>query len=110
MCLIISTSSPIGKVCCYCLVDHVAVIDEIQMIADPERGGAWTRAILGIISYTSCDHIVTSCDHIVMLAGVPAKVIHVCGEPTGIPLVERLVEACNDTIEVGIADTTPSYS
>ena len=28
--------------------DDVCVIDEIQMIADPERGGAWTRALLGI--------------------------------------------------------------
>ena len=27
--------------------DDVAVIDEAQMIRDEERGGAWTRAILG---------------------------------------------------------------
>ena len=27
----------------------VAVIDEAQMVRDQERGGAWTRAILGII-------------------------------------------------------------
>jgi ATP-dependent RNA helicase SUPV3L1/SUV3 len=27
-----------------------AVIDEIQMIADSERGGAWTNALLGIPS------------------------------------------------------------
>ena len=26
---------------------EVAVIDEAQMIRDAERGGAWTRAILG---------------------------------------------------------------
>lgn len=26
----------------------VAVIDEIQMIADPARGHAWTRALLGL--------------------------------------------------------------
>ncbi|EPY15892.1 hypothetical protein STCU_11692 [Strigomonas culicis] len=26
----------------------VAVIDEVQMIADPERGWAWTRALLGL--------------------------------------------------------------
>ena len=26
----------------------VAVIDECQMIADPHRGYAWTRAILGV--------------------------------------------------------------
>ena len=27
--------------------DDVAVVDEVQMIEDPERGGAWTRALLG---------------------------------------------------------------
>lgn len=27
--------------------DEVAVIDEIQMIRDPARGWAWTRALLG---------------------------------------------------------------
>ena len=31
------------------LADDVCVIDEIQMIVDPERGGAWTRALLGKI-------------------------------------------------------------
>lgn len=28
----------------------VAVIDECQMIADRERGYAWTRAILGVLA------------------------------------------------------------
>lgn len=28
-------------------IDDVAVIDEVQMIEDLERGGAWTRALLG---------------------------------------------------------------
>ena len=37
----------------------VAVIDEIQLIGDADRGWAWTRALLG----------------------VPAKEVHVCGEP-----------------------------
>ena len=27
--------------------DEVAVIDEIQMLRDPSRGWAWTRAFLG---------------------------------------------------------------
>lgn len=26
----------------------IAVIDEAQMLSDPERGGCWTRAILGV--------------------------------------------------------------
>ena len=37
---------------------EVAVIDEIQMCKDHQRGWAWTRALLGI----------------------PADEIHVCGE------------------------------
>jgi hypothetical protein len=28
-------------------LDDVAVIDEIQMMRDPQRGWAWTRALLG---------------------------------------------------------------
>jgi hypothetical protein len=28
-------------------LDEVAVIDEIQMMRDPQRGWAWTRALLG---------------------------------------------------------------
>lgn len=35
------------KVAISCL-DEVAVIDEIQMIRDPSRGWAWTRALLGL--------------------------------------------------------------
>ena len=36
-----------------CSSDDVAVIDEIQMLKDPERGGAWTRALLGMSVYVS---------------------------------------------------------
>ncbi len=39
-------------------VIQVAVIDEIQMVKDYQRGWAWTRALLG----------------------VPAEEVHVCGE------------------------------
>lgn len=35
-----------GCLCCM-HIDDVAVIDEVQMIEDLERGGAWTRALLG---------------------------------------------------------------
>jgi len=31
------------------LLDEVAVIDEIQMMRDPQRGWAWTRALLGLV-------------------------------------------------------------
>lgn len=49
----------------------VAVIDEIQMLNDPQRGWAWTNAFLGIA----------------------AMEIHLCGEPAVLPLIKRL---CND--------------
>lgn len=52
----------------------VAVIDEIQMINDPDRGWAWTRALLGF----------------------PAKEIHLCGTEEVAPLVESLVQQCGD--------------
>lgn len=32
---------------CACFSDDCAVIDEIQMIAESERGFAWTKALLG---------------------------------------------------------------
>jgi len=33
---------------------EVAVIDEAQMLADPERGWAWTQALLGVAAQTLC--------------------------------------------------------
>jgi ATP-dependent RNA helicase SUPV3L1/SUV3 len=56
----------------------VAVVDEVQMIADIERGGAWTRAILGL----------------------PAEEIHLCGHESALPLVRRLVHTMGDQLEV----------
>ena len=62
------------------LYEHydVAVIDEAQMIADRERGGAWSRAILG----------------------VRAEEIHVCAAPHAEALLIKLIESCGDTYEV----------
>lgn len=51
---------------------EVAVIDEIQMMADPSRGYAWTRALLGL----------------------KADEIHVCGDPSVLDIVRKL---CSDT-------------
>jgi ATP-dependent RNA helicase SUPV3L1/SUV3 len=48
----------------------VAVVDEIQMVADPSRGHSFTRAILGI----------------------PAQTLHVCGDPAALPLLQQLLE------------------
>jgi ATP-dependent RNA helicase SUPV3L1/SUV3 len=56
----------------------IAVIDEIQMIANPERGFAWTAALLGL----------------------EANEIHLCGEESAVPLVTKIVEELGDEIEV----------
>lgn len=56
----------------------VAVVDEIQMLADPERGGAWTAAVLGL----------------------HAKEIHLCGEEAAVPLVKKMLEETGDDIVV----------
>ena len=56
----------------------VAVIDEAQMIEDPDRGGGWTRAILG----------------------VNADIIHLCLAPYAKRLMIDLIKECGDTYEV----------
>ncbi|XP_071090301.1 ATP-dependent RNA helicase SUV3 homolog, mitochondrial-like [Haliotis cracherodii] len=57
---------------------EVAVIDEIQMMGDPVRGWAWTRALLGL----------------------NADEIHLCGEGTAIDLVREMTLATGDEMEV----------
>lgn len=59
-------------------IDDVAVIDEIQMLRDMERGGAWTRVLLGLC----------------------AREIHLCGEEAAVNLVKRIVNTTGDTLEV----------
>lgn len=54
----------------------VAVIDEIQMIADDQRGASWTNAVLGIA----------------------AKEVHLCGEETAIPIVQDLIAHTGDEL------------
>ena len=56
----------------------VAVIDEIQMIGNKERGWAWTQALLGL----------------------KAKEIHLCGEERSVPLVRELAASMGDDIEI----------
>ncbi|KAI9837178.1 MAG: RNA helicase [Sclerophora amabilis] len=56
----------------------VAVIDEIQMLGDVDRGWAWTEAFLG----------------------VRAKEVHVCGEERAVPLVQALAISAGDEIEI----------
>ncbi|KAI5868456.1 P-loop containing nucleoside triphosphate hydrolase protein [Durotheca rogersii] len=52
----------------------VAVIDEIQMIGDSERGWAWTQAFLG----------------------VQAKEVHLCGETRAVDLIKSLCATIGD--------------
>ena len=54
----------------------VAVVDEIQMIADPARGSGWTAAVLGLC----------------------AKEVHLCGEETAVEVVKDLVKETGDEL------------
>ncbi|CUM45425.1 unnamed protein product [Debaryomyces fabryi] len=56
----------------------ICIIDEIQMIADPRRGEAWTNAVLG----------------------VQAKEIHMCGEESAVPLILKLAKITGDEVEI----------
>jgi ATP-dependent RNA helicase SUPV3L1/SUV3 len=56
----------------------VVVIDEIQMLGDPQRGGSWTAAVLG----------------------VQAKEIHLCGDETTVQLLHHLLEPLGDKVTV----------
>ena len=58
----------------------VAVIDECQMIADQQRGYAWTRAILGVL----------------------APEVHLCAAPEAKELLLRLIDSCGDSAEVEV--------
>ena len=58
----------------------IAVIDECQMIADRQRGYAWTRAILGVL----------------------APEVHLCAAPEAKDLLIRLIESCGDEYEVEV--------
>ncbi|KAJ1310566.1 hypothetical protein OPQ81_007295 [Rhizoctonia solani] len=60
------------------LIWSVGVIDEIQMLADPQRGGAWTSAVLGLA----------------------AKELHLCGEDTVVDLVKELCKMTGDELVV----------
>ncbi|KAG7236004.1 hypothetical protein INR49_001402 [Caranx melampygus] len=57
---------------------EVAVIDEIQMIRDPSRGWAWTRALLGLC----------------------AEEIHLCGEPAAVDFIRELMYTTGEEVEV----------
>ncbi|MGL5635097.1 MAG: helicase-related protein [Sarcina sp.] len=56
----------------------IAVIDEIQMIDDSQRGDAWTRAVLGL----------------------PASEIHICGALNSLELLKKMLDDCGDEYEI----------
>ncbi|KAJ3679663.1 hypothetical protein LUZ60_017674 [Juncus effusus] len=55
---------------------EVAVIDEVQMMADHSRGYAWTRALLGL----------------------KADEIHLCGDPSVLPIVKSIIADTGDDL------------
>lgn len=55
-----------------------AVIDEVQLLSDPHRGYAYTRALLGL----------------------PALELHLCGDPRVVPLVKKIVQSTGDLLVV----------
>ncbi|KAF8264654.1 P-loop containing nucleoside triphosphate hydrolase protein [Lactarius quietus] len=57
---------------------EVVVIDEIQMIADSQRGHSWTSAVLG----------------------AAADELHMCGEERAIPIIEALAEITGDELVI----------
>ncbi|KAF2754442.1 hypothetical protein EJ05DRAFT_443544 [Pseudovirgaria hyperparasitica] len=56
----------------------VAVLDEIQMLGDPDRGWAWTQAFLGLNT----------------------EELHVCGEVRTVPLIKELAALVGDRVVV----------
>lgn len=60
------------------LIWDVGVVDEIQMLADPQRGGAWTSAVLGLA----------------------ARELHLCGEDTVVDLVRTMCALTGDEFVV----------
>jgi len=59
---------------------EVAVIDEIQMLADPDRGAAWTAAV----------------------CGAPARTVYLVGAPEAKKAIEALAERLECQLEVHI--------
>ena len=65
---------------------EVAIIDEIQMLQDPDRGSAWTAALIG----------------------VPAEAVFICGSTAVTAPCITAIEAMNETYEITyLARKTP---
>jgi len=57
---------------------EISIIDEIQMLTDPQRGWAFTQALLGLQS----------------------RKLFLCGEEAVLPLIERICQETGDSLEV----------
>jgi ATP-dependent RNA helicase SUPV3L1/SUV3 len=55
----------------------VALIDEYQLLSDPSRGWAWSRAILGLC----------------------AKEIHLTGDPSKVKLIQDIIKIIGDDLQ-----------
>jgi len=55
-----------------------AVIDEVQLIGDKDRGWAWTQAFLGL----------------------QAKTIHICGSSIFVPIIKQICDSIGDQYKV----------
>jgi ATP-dependent RNA helicase SUPV3L1/SUV3 len=66
------------EMCDFTTVVDVAVIDEVQMLTDPQRGWAWTPALLG----------------------VPAQKVYACGAPHAHDALHQLAGICYETCTV----------
>ncbi|QIW99122.1 hypothetical protein AMS68_004640 [Peltaster fructicola] len=57
---------------------EVCVVDEIQMLGDPDRGWAWTQAVFG----------------------VRARELHLCGEERAVPLIEQMCALTGEKLHI----------
>ncbi|KAG5518739.1 hypothetical protein PMAC_002708 [Pneumocystis sp. 'macacae'] len=56
----------------------IIVVDEVQMIADPHRGWAWTQVLLG----------------------VQASEIHLCGEESSVELILKIARSLGEKVKI----------
>jgi len=66
----------------------VAIIDEIQMLRDDQRGWAWTRALLG----------------------VAAEEVHLCGEYAAIDICRKLLDPIGEHLQVKTYERKTPYT
>jgi hypothetical protein len=80
---------------------EVAVIDEVQMLADPQRGSAWVQAVLGApapeVWMLGAPEAVEAVKALAQYLGEPLRIVH----------TERLSELAVDTHTTALAAVPP---